>query len=167
MPDTRTRIKRHVRDTPGVHFNRVSRDLDIATGQTQYHLRRLVTDGELVVERIGGKSHYFETTFDPWDRRLIAYLQRETPRAIVVRLYAEGPTRQTTLASELDVARSTIAWHVSNLVEHGIVTKSVDHPMTLTLVDAERTGALLDEVSPTLPESVVDRFIRTVDELLD
>ena len=167
MPETRARIRRHVRDTPGVHFNRVSRDLDIATGQAQYHLRRLVRDGEVAVERIGGRAHYFDPAFDPWDRRAVAFLRRETAREILVRLHAEGATRPATLAEELDLARSTVSWHVSNLAESGIVEKSDDRPMRVSLALPDRTAALLDEVSASLPDRIVDRFVRTVDDLFE
>lgn len=165
MPTTRARVRRHVRDTPGVHFNRVGRELDIATGQVQYHLRRLVADGELVVERVGGRSHYFDPSFDPWERRALAFLRRETARAIILRLHADGPTRPTTLASELGLARSTVSWHLSTLADAGVVDKSEDRPMTVTLARPAETAALLDEVSPTLPDRFVDRFVRTVDSL--
>ncbi|SDF49710.1 Helix-turn-helix domain-containing protein [Halorubrum xinjiangense] len=167
MSDTRSRIRRHVRDTPGVHFNRIGRDLDIATGQAQYHLRRLVRDGELAVERIGGRAHYFDPAVDAWDRRTLAFLRRETAREIVVRLHAGGPTRPAALADDLDLAKSTVSWHVSTLADHGIVEKSPDRPMTVALARPERTAALLDEVSPSLPDRLVDRFVRTVDSLFD
>ncbi|ELZ47417.1 ArsR family transcriptional regulator [Halorubrum californiense DSM 19288] len=167
MADTRTRIRQHVRDTPGVHFNQVGRDLDIATGQVQYHLRRLVRDDELAVERIGGRAHYFDRSFDPWERRALAFLRRETARGILVRLHADGPKRPKTLADDLDLARSTVSWHVSTLVENGIVEKSTDRPMTLDLSRPDRTAELLETASPSLPDRLVDRFIRTVDSVLD
>lgn len=167
MPDTRAQIRRHVRDTPGVHFNQVGRDLDIATGQVQYHLRRLVRNDELAVERIGGRTHYFEPSFDPWERRALAFLRRETSREILVRLRTDGPKRPKTLASDLDLARSTISWHVSTLAENGIVEKSDDRPMTLTLNRPDRTAELIETVSPSLPDQLVDRFVRTVDEFFE
>jgi len=168
MPDTRARIRRHVRETPGVHFNRVGRDLDIATGQAQYHLRRLVRDGEIAVERIGGRAHYFDPAFDPWERRTVAFLRRETAREILVRLHADGPTRSTTLADELDLARSTVSWHVSNLVESGIVeeVRRATHAPLARVPRADR-DAFFDEVSPSLPDRIVDRFVRTVDSLFE
>lgn len=167
MSTTRARVRQHVRDTPGVHFNRVGRELDIATGQVQYHLRRLVNDGELVVEHVGGRSHYFEPSFEPWERRALGFLRRETARAIILRLHADGSTQPTTLASELDLARSTVSWHISTLVDAGIVEKSADRPMTVTLAYPVETADLLDEVSPSLPDRLVDRFVRTVDSLLE
>jgi len=165
MSTTRARVRRHVRDTPGVHFNRVGRDLDIATGQVQYHLRQLVADGELVVERVGGRSHYFDPSFDPWERRALAFLRRETARAIILRLHADGPTRPATLGSDLDLARSTVSWHLSTLTDAEVVDKSEDRPMTVTLARPVETAALLDEVSPSLPDRLVDRFVRTVDSV--
>ena len=167
MPDTKTRVREHVHETPGVHFNRVSRDLDIATGQAQYHLRRLVRDGDLAVERIVGQTHYFDPQFDSWERAVIAFLRRETARGIIVRLHADGPARPVDLADDLDLARSTVSWHVSNLTERGVIEKSVDQPVTLSLTRPERTADLLDTVSPSLPNRIVDRFVRTVDSLLD
>ena len=167
MSDTRTRVRSHVRETPGVHFNRVSRELDIATGQAQYHLRRLVRDDEIAVERVAGRTHYFDPSFDPWERRAVAFLRRETAREILLRLHAEGPTRPATLAADLELARSTISWHVSNLVDAGIVERSVDRPMTVALARPERTAELLDVVSPSLPDRIVDRFVRTVDSLFE
>lgn len=167
MPTTRARIRRHVRDTPGVHFNRIERELDLATGQVQYHLRRLVAGDELTVERIGGRAHYFEPTFDPWERRTVAFLRRETSRELIFRIHADGPVQPTTLATDLDLARSTVAWHVSNLTDAAIIEKSADHPMTLTLARPRQTADLLETVSPSLPDRLVDRFMRTVDALLE
>ena len=167
MPDTRTQIRRHVHDTPGVHFNQVGRDLDIATGQVQYHLRRLVRNDELAVERIGGRTHYFDQSFDPWERRTLAFLRRETPREILVHLHADGQKRPKALAGNLELARSTISWHVSTLAENGIIEKSDDRPMTLTLSRPDRTAELIEVVSPSLPDRLVDRFVRTVDELFE
>ena len=167
MSTTRSRVCQHVRATPGVHFNQIKRDLDLATGQVQYHLKRLVDAGELDVERVGGRAHYFDLDFDPWERRTLAYLRRETAREIILRLHADGPTQPSTLTDELGLARSTVAWHVSNLTEADVLVKSTQRPTTVRLAHPERTAELLETVSPSLPDRLVDRFIRTVDSLLE
>jgi len=167
MAATRERIRRYVHETPGVHFNRLGRDLDLATGQVQYHLRRLTRSESVVAESVGGRTHYFPPEYDPWERRLIAYLRRETTRAILVRLHANGPIRPVDLADELDIARSTVAYHVSNLDDAGAVVRSPDEPMRVSLAEPDRTAELLDAVSPSLPDRIVDRFVRTVDRLFE
>lgn len=167
MADTRDRIRSHIHDTPGVHFNRLERDLNLATGQIQYHLRELIRGGDVVSSEVAGQTHYFDPRFDLWEQRTIAFLRRESARGIIVRLHSNGSIKPTTLADELDLARSTISWHVSLLVEHDIVEKSDDCPVYLTLTHPDRTSALLDEVSPSLPNRIVDRFIRTVDHLFE
>jgi len=39
--------------------------------------------------------------------------------------------------------------------------------MHLSLAFPERTATLFDEVSPSLPDRIVDRFVRTVDSLFE
>jgi len=168
MSDVRRTVHNHVESNPGVHFNELTRALDIATGQAQYHLRRL-RDGESVtVERVRGRTHYFPPGYDAWERRTIALLRRETVRAIVVRALADGAPSEADLAEDLDVARSTVSHHVSTLIEAGVAEKCYDERARshVTLTRPEETRRLLDEVTPSLPEKLVDRFTRVVDDTL-
>jgi len=167
MSTTRSRVHRHVQETPGVHFNQIKRDLDLATGQVQYHITRLLNDGELAVERVGGRAHYFDLEFDPWERRTLAYLRRETAREIILRLHADGPMEPETLTDELGLARSTLAWHISNLDDADVIVKSGGRPMTLRLAYPEQTAELFEAVSPSMPDRLVDRFLRTVDTIFE
>ncbi|QHS17492.1 ArsR family transcriptional regulator [haloarchaeon 3A1-DGR] len=166
MSDTRDRIRRRVHATPGLHFRRIGRELDLATGQVQYHLRRLEREGAIVEEPVSGKTHYFAPSFEPWERRTIAFLRRETARGIIVRLAADGRKRPPELATELELAESTISWHLSTLAEHDVVEKSAASPMTVSLTRPDRTTELIDVVSPSVSDRLVDRFLRTVDEML-
>lgn len=167
MSETRARIRRHIAEKPGIHQSRLGRELDLAAGQLQYHLHRLTGDGDCVAEQVGGKTHYFTDGFDTWERRTLAFLRRETARGIIVRLHANGPSQAEELSDDLDLARSTVSWHLSKLVENGIVKKSDDRPMVVSLTHPERTANLLAAVSPSLPDRLVDRFIRSVDRILD
>jgi len=166
MPDTRARIRRHVRETPGVHFNRVGRDLESPPDRRS---TTSVGSSATARSRSSGSADAPTTSTRPSTRGSggPSPSSGETAREILVRLHADGPTRSTTLADELDLARSTVSWHVSNLVESGIVEKSDERPMHLSLAFPERTATLFDEVSPSLPDRIVDRFVRTVDSLFE
>ncbi|MFC4248474.1 winged helix-turn-helix transcriptional regulator [Natribaculum luteum] len=169
MSDVRHQIRRRIRTDPGIHFNALARDLDLAAGQTQYHTRRLLRADEIVSEELYGRTHYYPTDYDPWDRRALALLRRETSRDVLVSLIERGPTSPSDVADELGIARSTLEWHLSHLVEQGLVEKRYDerNRVTLYLANPERTGKLLARVTPSVADRLVDRFARLVDNLLE
>ena len=169
MSDTRERIAAHVREAPGVHFRGVVRALDLAPGQVQYHLRRLERADRVVETAVRGRTHYFPPEVDPTDRRAIALLRRETARDVVTHLATAGPSSPDEVATALDIARSTLEHHLEGLVAEDLVRKEYDSRgrVTLTVGDEARVARGLSSVRPTLPERLVDRFTRLVDDLLE
>lgn len=165
MTEVRDALRDRVRAQPGVHFNQLCRELGIATGQAQYHLRRLHDGGEVVTERLRDRTHYYPRGYDPWDRRTLALLRRETAREIIVTVLERDEPPAAELADDLGVARSTVAWHVSTLEEAGIVEKTYGDrgQVHLDLTRPEAVRRLLGEIRPSLPDRLVDRFTRLVD----
>lgn len=168
MSATRSRIRDCIYDEPGIHFNDITRELDIATGQTQYHLRKLLSADDLDRESIAGRTHYYPPTYSGWERRAIALLRRETTREIVLYILRNEDVSPAELAERLDLARSTVEWHLSNLVDNEMATKE-DTPsgMVVTLQSEQDTYRLLREINPRLLDRVTDRFTRLADQFLD
>lgn len=166
MSETRNRIAEQVRTDPGIHFNELTRVLDLAPGQVQYHLRRLE---DVIVDERFGRTHYYPPEFDEWERRALALLRRETAADVVGVLLADGPTPATDVAERVGIARSTLAWQVDRLREAGIVEKRRDahDEVRLVLAAPERTADLLAKAQPSMPNRMVDRFTRLVDALLE
>ena len=168
MSETRERIADHVRESPGVHFRGLVRALDLAPGQVQYHLRRLREADRVVREEVAGRTHFFDPGYESRERRQIAVLRRETARDVVALLAAREPLAPATVADRLDIARSTLEFHLDRLTAVDLVTKSYDAEgrVTLALADHETVAHLLDALQPSLPERLTDRFTRLVDGLL-
>jgi len=166
MSTVTEQVRSHVETKPGVHFNALAADLDIATGQAQYHLRKLRRAGDIVVEEIQGKTHYYSREYDPWERRVLAFARRETARTIILHLLESGTLSADELSDRLGVARSTVSWHVSALAEAGILEKSYGERgrVVVSLTDPDETRRLLAAVHPSLTERLIDRFIRLVDD---
>jgi predicted transcriptional regulator len=162
---SRERIQRYVAAHPGVHFNRLVRDLDLAAGQVQHHLEKLRRDDAVVAEPLYGRTHYYTPDYGPWERGALAVVRRETARDVLLHLIEHGPSAPGSVASALDVARSTLEWHLEHLTEQGLVEKrrGDDGRVTLALVRPEETVRLLRLIEPSLPERLVDRFTRLVD----
>lgn len=169
MSKTRGRIHEAIRGDPGVHFNELVRELSLAPGQVQYHVRRLIDTGEVVRHERFGRTHYYQPAYDEWERDALALLRRETAGAIATALYSRGSARPGELADALDIPRSTLEHHLSNLVEAGVVSRRHErgNRVVLTLARPAETAALLEAVGPDLGTRLVDRFERLVDSLLD
>jgi len=168
MNDTRERLLEHVREHPGRHASALGRELDLATGQLQYHLRRLRRADRVVADDWYGRTHYFPPGYDDQERERIALARRETARAVLVALLS-GERPAADLAEDVDVARSTLSYHVDRLREAGLVEQRRDERgrVHLSLSDPELTRSLLATVEPEMGDRLVDRFTRLVDDLLE
>ncbi len=168
MNQQRQRIHNHVETHPGTHFNELTRALDLAPGQVQYHIRKLQRRDELVAESLYGKTHYYTPEYGEWERGALAVLRRETARDILFYLLDEDDTAPAEVTESLDIARSTLEWHLDHLVEQELVEKRRDmhNHVTLTVRHPTETVRLLEEITPSLPERMVDRFTRLVDTFL-
>jgi predicted transcriptional regulator len=164
----RRRIRDHVSDNPGVHFNELTRTLDLAPGQVQYHLRKLERGDEVVAESLYGRTHYYTPAYGSWERGALAVLRRETARDVLVHLMTNGPSDPEAVADGVDIARSTLEWHLDHLVEQDLVIKERDsqNRVTLVLSHPTETARMLREVEPSVADRLVDRFTRLVDGLL-
>jgi predicted transcriptional regulator len=165
MTETRARLYRHIESNPGVHFRELTRALDLATGQVQYHLSRLES---VTSERVNGRTHYYVGEFDDWERTAYALLRRETARDVVASLLARETARPDDVASELGIARSTLEHHLDSLVEAEIVEKRRDgNCVTLALCRPAATADALRTVDPSLADRFADRFQRLFDDFFE
>ena len=173
MTTVRSRIRSRIAEEPGIHFNELRRGLDIAMGQVQYHTRILERDKRIVREEIAGRAHFFLPTYGQWERGTIALLRRETTREVVIALLGTREQHPQELADQLSLARSTIEWHLSTLIDANIVEKDRiigsgdSERLIVRLTQPETTYRLLREIEPGRTDRLVDRFMRLTDELLE
>lgn len=169
MTQTRTLVSDYITHNPGVHFNELVRALDLAPGQVQHHIRRLISGGTIERVEFYGRTHYFTPTFDPWERGVLALVRRDTARGILGHVLEHGEARPADVADDIGVARSTLEWHLDHLVECDIVRKKRDlhNHVTLELTHLNRTAQLLESVSPSLPEPFVAQFDRRLSAVVE
>lgn len=169
MNAQRARILDCVERVPGIHFNELVRELDLAPGQVQYHTRKLSRDGRVDRDPLYGRTHYYPPGCGDWERGALALCRRETARDVLHYLLDAGPSEPASVARVLDVARSTLEWHTNRLVERDLVCKErdADGRVTLSLAKPTETTRILGTVTPSAPDRMTDRFTRLVDRLLD
>lgn len=165
---TRERVLAHVRAHPGVHVNALGRQLDLASGQVQYHLRRLRERDAVVADERYGRTHYFPPGYSASERRTLALARRETARDLLFLLLEREEPTAGDLTERLDIARSTLSYHADRLAAADLVEKrrGEDGRVRFSLTDPEETLRLLETIQPSLPDRLLDRFTRLVDDLL-
>ena len=138
--DVRDAIVGYLAATPGAHFSKLRDDLQLGTGETQHHLRRLSAD-DVVTHRKDGdyKRYYPAGRFSDFEQRLLGYLRRETPRLMLIALLRDPTASGADLAAAADVSRSTVSKYAAELEAVGLVSRTdgygVQRPETLlTLV---------------------------------
>jgi predicted transcriptional regulator len=151
-----------------LHFSALQSDLDLARGQLQYHLKKLRRQDEIVDEHLYGQTHYYTPDYSEGERGALAVIRRETSRDILFYLLEQDEARPAAVTNALGIARSTLEWHLDRLVEQSLVEKHRDerNHVSIAVTKPEETVRLLETITPSLSERMVDRFTRLVDSFL-
>lgn len=158
---SRKELFEYVEANPGIHFSQLKRDLDMETGLLQHHLRELEQYGVLESEEHQGKRRVFVAReLDAEERSILAVLRYETTRRILLFLLEEGAARNSEIAEAVGVTPATVSWHLSNLVEKGVVEEVTEGRTTLYRVkNEELTLQLLVRYQESFVDRAVDRII--------
>jgi predicted transcriptional regulator len=138
--ETREAIRGYVSTTPGAHFSKLRDDLQLGTGETQYHLRKLEEADEVESTKDADYRRYFPADrFDDLDKRALGYLRRDTPRGMVLALLRDPEATGAELAAELGVSRPTISAAAAALDDAALLDRTDGYALTeperlLTLV---------------------------------
>ena len=138
--DVRGAIVGYLASTPGAHFSKIRDDLQLGTGETQHHLRRLSAEEVLTPRKDGDYKRYFPAgRFSAFEQRALGYLRRETPRRMLLALLRDPTASGSDLAAAADVSRSTVSKYAIELDAAGLLSRmdgyAVERPETLlTLV---------------------------------
>ncbi|WP_254763056.1 winged helix-turn-helix transcriptional regulator [Natrinema marinum] len=137
--DARDAIAGYLSTTPGAHFSKIRDDLQLGTGETQHHLRRLEEVGAIERYRDGDYKRFVTAgRFDEFEKRALGYLRRETPRGMLIELLLEPDATAGDLATALDVSPPTVSKYAGELEEAGLLSRddgyAVERPETVLVL---------------------------------
>jgi predicted transcriptional regulator len=156
-------ITGYLATTPGAHFSKIRDDLQLGTGETQHHLRRLVGEGSVESRKDGDYRRYFPAgRFDEFEKVALGYLRRETPRRLVVSLLEEPALSAGEIAEELGVSRPAVSACARDLDEAGLLSRTDGY----TLERPEALLVLLVRYADSFDRRTV-RFAANADALVD
>ena len=125
--------------TPGAHFSKIRDDLQLGTGETQHHLRKLVDAAVIESHRDGDYRRFYPSNrFDPFEQVALGYLRRSTPRGMILALLREPGLTGSELATRLDVSPPTISKYATELQAAGLLSTdggyALENPETLVVL---------------------------------
>ena len=124
LPDNKQRIYTYVKDNPGSHLRKISKDLAIAMGDVQYHLTNLEKTSLIKSRRIGFyRTYYTVSILGERYESILAILQQETPREIVIYLIENPGATQSEIVYRIGFTAPTIIWHMTRLIEINLVQR--------------------------------------------
>lgn len=148
-----------VKRYPGIHLRGVERELGLSSALVHYHVKQLESKGHLVSALVGGYLRlYPKNAPRPLaEDETFALLREEVPLHVVLILLEKGAARQGELVESLELAKSTVSYHVDKLVSRGLlVRREQGAEVVLRLKDARRVRKLLSSYAPT--PDLVEKF---------
>ncbi len=116
---------------PGAHFSKLRDDLQLGTGETQHHVRRLLEAGAIESRRDGDYRRFYPAgRFTTAEQVALGYLRRDTPRGMVLELLQHPEATAAELASALGVSRSTVSKYAAELAEAGLLDREGGYSLT-------------------------------------
>ena len=146
--------------TPGAHFSKIRDDLQLGTGETQHHLRRLESESTIESRKDGDYSRYFPAgRFTEFEQVALGYLRRETPRGMLVALLDSPGITSGAIADRVGVSRPTVSKHAAELESAGLLSRadgySVERAETLLMLLVQYADSF-DEETVQLAASADD-----------
>lgn len=160
----RSDILRVVAEVPGIHLRRIERTTSLPLGQVLYHLDRLERMGIVSSLRDHGFRRYYVThDIGRPQKRILAALRHETPRRIVLDLLERPGQTHKELLSRVDVAGSTLSFHLQRLVEAEVLVRRDDAPggVRYEVAQADVAFETLAEHRRSFDDPAVDDFVET------
>lgn len=117
----RRRIFEAIARSPGIHVRRLSRELRMALGSVEHHLRQLVHHGLVFSHRDGRRrSYYVDGSVDQEDAMVLHALAKPL-WADLLTFLALRDGIVTDLAEHCRMPRANVAYHLRRLREIGLV----------------------------------------------
>lgn len=116
------RIYQYIKNNPGTHLRKIKKELGLAMGDIQYNLNVLEKLDLIKYRRISIYKHYYIKSISGNRNELVlAILQQETPRAIIICLLEFPGLSQKEISQNLGLSVPTIKWHISKLFEMKLI----------------------------------------------
>ncbi len=150
-----------IKENPGYHFRGIQRTLKIPTGVLQYHLHNLLRSQEVIERDINGTKCFFPSkTFREEQFMVLSHLRNGIRNKILRSLLDGHPKPPSLLLKEVSVSGPTLSYHLSLLVDSGILVKVIgEKGNAYRIKDVELFRGLIVEYKSSFRDKLIQDFI--------
>ena len=158
--DVRKKIYNSLKRSPGLHFRELQRRTKLATGSLQYHLDYMLKRHLLKQEKDLKFTRFYLVRDSFEGQKEMNVLRQESLRKIVLLLLEKKRANNTQVSRWIGVSPSTASWHLSKLLEKGVVEKTKKgRKAVYTLVEPEKAKEILVKYKRSFLDEMVDNFV--------
>jgi len=122
--DSRKKIYDFIMKHPGLHFAKISRDLNIPKTTLNYHLKFLLKQGLVINQKESRYHRYFITDeVGNANKKILNIFRKETPCDIILYLLINTGATQAELSKNLEKHPTTIEFHLRRLDGVGLIER--------------------------------------------
>ena len=121
--ETRKKIFDLISKNPGLHLSKIASLLKMRGSLVEYHLFYLEKNNVIKGTRSSGYTRYYVTgRVSHRDKKIISMLRKEVPLKVVLFLLKKDIAQHKDILENIDVAASTLSYHIKNLIDHGLIS---------------------------------------------
>jgi predicted transcriptional regulator len=149
--ETQKKIYTLIAKEPGLHLNKIAELLNLDRPLVLYHLHSLEKHDLIVVERDEGFTRCYlrgEISID--DKKKLSMLRKQIPLQIVLFLLEHPSSRHKEILENLSIAKSTLSYHLENLVRNGIIgSRILGEEFGYSVIDQDEIIRILIKYKPS------------------
>lgn len=136
---------------PGLHLNKIAQVLNIERTLVIYHIHYLEKHNLVSIEKKEGYSRcYPRGAVGTEDKKRLSILRQEIPLKIVLFLLAHPYSKHKEILESLDIAKSTLSYHLDKLIKQGIISiQATDNRQGYCVPDKEDIAQFLIKYKPS------------------
>lgn len=161
--DRRATVLEYVEHNPGLHFSQLRDDLDLGTGETQYHLRKLESAGAVVSHPDGDYRRLFPAgVFTMAERQILSALRRGTHGGVLIGATSAPGIAAGDLADALGISTPAVSRAAGDLADADLLVRDGGR---YRATDPESVVGLVAQYGESFDDRTVAAALDAVEEL--
>ena len=155
--ETRRKIYNLIVKNPGLHALRIAELLNISSQLADYHLLYLErNDIVQAVKEAGYRRYYLKGVIGSENRRTLSLLRQEVPLRIILYLLKNKTGQHKEINKEIDIAASTLSYHLKKLVKYNVLDFSYTGDEKLYFIKNRKE--IIQLILEYKPHTLIEKF---------